>query len=280
MKRCIVLIMLISIPLGCSTVPKRNFTGQPYPTSFATVFTASSIKSSKARIFEVNGKRTANDFISYPSVIDIPLGNNTIMLWAESPVNNGSYVGSVSFSAIDGRMYCVTLDSMPQSEAINPLTPDSLKNKKPLPQPVRIADKSFTDIASLLDFWGILSIHSDISAAFTSDKSIKEVNQAVEQHVQSLPYAQANMIISETKDFLDSAWRELNERKKYQPIGFIVRDTMDGSLVASVGTQFKKHLPTPPPAPYVYIPPPVTYTPPPKPYVPPKINFTPPPSFR
>lgn len=265
---------------GCSTTPQRNFTGQPYPTSFATVITATSAKSSKVTFSEVNGRRASDGWRDAPTVVDVRPGHNTFKLVARSADNKGSYTESISFSALDGRMYRVTLDSMPDDPSKKPLTLESSLLRKSLSPNVDIDGQSFSDFASLLDHWGIMSKTSDVSVALASESKRMEVTQAVERHVQTLSYAQAKGILSATTAVLESVSRELQERKKALPAGFLVRDTTADSIVAKVGAPYKEDPPPPPYTPPIYIPP---YTPPPKPYSPPKIdfkNFSPPPAPR
>lgn len=279
-RRITLSLLLVTLAAGCSTTPQRNFTGQPYPSAFATVITTTSTKSSKVTISEVNGRRATDGWRDAPTVIDVRPGYNTITLVARSADNKGSYTESVSFSAIDGRMYRVTLDSMPEDPSRKPLTIESSLLKKSLSPNLEIDGQSFSDIASVLDHWGILSRTSDVSVALATESRRMEVTQAVERRVQPLPYAQAKSILSATTGLLESVSRELQERKKALPTGFLVRDTTGDSLVASIGAPYKEDPPPPPYTPPIYIPP---YTPPPKTYSPPKFdfkNFTPPPAPR
>jgi len=177
-------------------------------------------------------------------------------------------------------MYRVTLDSMPEDPSRKPLTIESSLLKKSLSPNLEIDGQSFSDIASVLDHWGILSRTSDVSVALATESRRMEVTQAVERRVQPLPYAQAKSILSATTGLLESVSRELQERKKALPTGFLVRDTTGDSLVASIGAPYKEDPPPPPYTPPIYIPP---YTPSPKTYSPPKFdfkNFTPPPAPR
>lgn len=275
-------LLLTSLAAGCSTTPQRNFTGQPYPTSFATVITATSAKSSKVTFSEVNGRRASDGWRDAPSVVDVRPGHNTFKIVARSADNKGSYSASVSFNVLDGRMYRVTLDSMPEDLCRKPLTLESSLLREPLSPKVDIDGQSFSDIASVLDHWGILSKTSDVSVALSSESRRLELTQAVDQRVQSFSYAQAKSILSATTELLEAVSREIQERKKTLPTGFLVRDTTGDSLVASIGAPYKEDPPPPPYTP-VYIPP-YTYTPPPKIYTPPKptppMNWSPPPAPR
>ncbi|HMO41480.1 MAG TPA: hypothetical protein PKE17_18865 [Saprospiraceae bacterium] len=261
---------------GCSTTPQRNFTGQPYPTSFATVITATSAKSSKVTFSEVNGRRASDGWRDAPTVVDVRPGNNTFKLIARSVDDKGSYSESVSFDAQEGQMYRITLDSMPDDPSRKKLTTDALQLGSALPIRIDVEGETFSDIASLLDFWGILSKTSDVSFALSSESQRRRVSQDVERRVETIPHAQAKAILSATSELIESISKELKERESALPLGFLVRDTSGNTLLAAIGAPYKED---PPPDPYVYIPP-VTYTPPPKTYVPPQINFTPPPSFR
>lgn len=275
MKRCFVIPLCAGLlAAGCSTTPQRNFTGQPYPTYFATVITATSVKSSIVTFSEVNGKRASDGWRDAPTVVDIRPGHNTFKLIARSADNKGSYTESISFSALDGRIYRVTLDSIPEDPSLKPLTPESLQLRNTLSPKVDIDGQSFSDIASILDRWGILSKTCDVSVELASENKRMEVTQAVERQVQTLSYAQAKGILSATTGFIEAALREIQERKKAMPIGFLVRDTTGDSLVVSIGASYKED---PPPV-YtpVYIPPVNYYKPPPQPVMP---RIVPPPSF-
>lgn len=277
MKRCFLMPLCAGLlAAGCSTTPQRNFTGQPYPTSFATVITATSAKSKEITISKINGRRTTEGWRDAPTVVDVLPGRHTFGVSARSSDNKGSYSESVSFDAQEGQMYRITLDSMPDDSSSQQLTTDAPQFRKILPMRVQINGESFSDISSLLDYWGIVSKTSDVSSVLSSESQRGQVLQEVERRVETIPHAQAKAILSATSELIESISKELEDRESALPLGFLVRDTSGNSLLAAVGAPYKED---PPPAPYVYIPP-VTYTPPPKPYVPPKINFTPPPSFR
>ena len=247
----IILLILGAFSGGCSTLhtrynpplpPKRNYTGQSNPTSFATVFVSADTDYSIS-FLDIDGEDTTSGLFG-PRVVDICPGYRSFGLCARiNKANSHAFVtNTASFRVEEGRIYQITLESLPNKSNPCLLTLEAIAHKKSVSgflsfsPPLTFDGQSFSDIGCLLSHWGILRQSADLSKALATAAQKTKVEEDLKLHLETVPYAQAQKILESASQLLTVVSKEVQLSKESisAATGFVIRDTSDQIIVASL----------------------------------------------
>ncbi len=267
---------------GCTTsynapIARRNFTGQDYPTRFATIITEDAGQCRPIFITHIDEVPTMLNAPA-PTVVDVASGKRKIRVSTASNEKPGTFSADIDIHCNDHNMYRVSLELVNNISSNNCFLNDS-RLITPFQSPIEINGNSYSNINCLLLYWNILPVTKDVPTWLANNNNRNLFVYAVDSYIQQLSYSNAKQVLTAIDQFTKkSSGMKYDQDTKVRIFNFCVYNSFSELPIVQKTASFTPMSTNIPISQnfQVYIPP---YTPIPATYKPPA-PILPPPAYR